>query len=114
MNTHLVITVIADDRPGIVKTLSDSVKSAGGNWMESRMTRLGGKFVGILRVDISTAMQASLVATLETLADSGIRIAVETAGKPDETSAETVSILIVGNDRPGIVEEISAILAERG
>ena len=75
LNTHLVITVIADDRPGIVKTLSDSIKSAGGNWMESRMTRLGGKFVGILRVDISTAMQASLVATLETLADSGIRCA---------------------------------------
>jgi glycine cleavage system regulatory protein len=114
MNIHLVITVIADDRPGIVKALSDAIKNSGGNWMESRMSRLGGKFAGILRIDVSATRRASLVETLESLRESGIRVVVETAEKLDESGSESVSITLMGNDRPGIVDEVSQILAGRG
>ena len=53
MKHYLVLTVMADDRPGIVERIADAVAAAGGNWLESNMSRLGGKFAGILLVDIA-------------------------------------------------------------
>ena len=55
MGTSLVVTVIGNDRPGIVERLSDVVLAAGANWEESRMARLAGKFAGILRISVSAA-----------------------------------------------------------
>ena len=56
MQTSLVLTVIGPDRPGIVEQLSDQVLAVGGNWEESRMTRLAGKFAGLLRVSVDIAL----------------------------------------------------------
>ena len=52
MVTHLVMTVLGDDRPGIVRSISDQVAAAGGNWLESRMAHLAGKFAGIVLVAV--------------------------------------------------------------
>jgi glycine cleavage system regulatory protein len=40
MATSLVVTVIGNDRPGIVERLSEVVLAAEANWEESRMARL--------------------------------------------------------------------------
>ena len=55
MSTSLVVTVIGNDRPGIVERLSEVVLTAGANWEESRMARLAGKFAGILRISVASA-----------------------------------------------------------
>jgi len=34
-----------------VSSLADTVARHGGNWLESRMCRLGGQFAGIVRID---------------------------------------------------------------
>ena len=52
MRTSLVLTIIGDDRPGIVEQLAEEVLDAGANWEESRMARLAGKFAGLLRVSV--------------------------------------------------------------
>ena len=52
MRTTLVLTVLGNDRPGIVEQLSDCVLEAGANWEESRMAHLSGKFAGLLRVSV--------------------------------------------------------------
>lgn len=49
---HLVITVIGQDRPGLVGALSDTVYQHKGNWLGSSMSKLAGQFAGILQVDI--------------------------------------------------------------
>jgi glycine cleavage system regulatory protein len=113
VKAHLVLTIIADDRPGIVKALSDTVRAHDGSWMESSMTRLGGKFAGILRVEVAAQKQEELVAALNNLQETGIRVSAETSDQPGDSEVHTVSIRLVGNERPGIIEEISVILAER-
>ena len=113
VKTHLIVTVIANDRPGIVRALSDAVRGHGGNWMESSMTRLGGKFAGIVRVSVGKTERSALVAALEALLPSGIRVSVEEVDQQEDAVLQTVSIQLVANERPGIIEEISALLAER-
>ena len=64
MRRSLVLTVIGDDKPGIVEQLADQVLAAGGNWEESRMARLAGKFAGILRVSVDADRAEALAGEL--------------------------------------------------
>ncbi len=112
----LVLALIGSDRPGLVEALSDAVARRGGSWLESRMARLAGKFAGILRVEVPDAARAALEADLASLEACGLRIVVEASA--DAATPLPVSRLLdlelVGQDRPGIVREISQALASRG
>ncbi len=111
----LVLTLIGPDRPGIVEAIAEPIARHGGNWLESRMAHLAGKFAGILRIDVPAGQEASLTAALGALEASGLKLTIEAgpaaAGEP---GARTFLLDLVGLDRPGIVREISHALAERG
>jgi glycine cleavage system regulatory protein len=109
--TSLVLTVIGDDRPGIVEQLSDRVLAAGANWEESRMARLAGKFAGLLRVSVGADQASGLAASLETL--GGLRVVVEQGGG-DHEAFQTLGVELLGNDRPGIIRDISRVLSGHG
>ena len=111
MTDYLVLTVIADDREGIVEQISQTISHHGGNWMESSMARLAGKFAGILMVEVEPAKHADLEQALGELSVHGIKIIVGQSAPSAEKEAEVSCIEIVANDRPGIVGEISALLA---
>ncbi len=111
MNHYLALTIIADDRPGIIEKVAEVVTTHGGNWLESNMSRLAGKFAGILLIDIAEDKQAALLAALETLGDQGIRISGEASPAKEPTSGDHLCLTVVGNDRAGIVGELSALLA---
>jgi glycine cleavage system regulatory protein len=64
MNQHLVLTVIGDDRPGLVGELSAAISKHGGNWLESSMAQLAGKFAGIVEVSVDAAQADALGKTL--------------------------------------------------
>lgn len=115
MQRSLVMTVIGQDRPGLVESIAGLVARHGGNWLESRMSRLGGQFAGILRVALPPTEEPALVMALKGLETHGLTIVVH----PDEAAAsagpQRLSVLdIVGHDRPGIVRQISASLAAYG
>jgi len=114
MRTSLVLTVIGTDRPGIVEQLSDQVLAVGGNWEESRMTRLAGKFAGLLRVSVDTAQADRLAAGLRGLSAGDLTIVVERSGDGDVSGSRALSLELVGSDRPGIVRDISHVLARHG
>jgi glycine cleavage system regulatory protein len=112
MPSSLVMTVIGPDRPGLVESLARLVAEHGGNWLESRMSRLGGQFAGILRVELPAEREHSLLSSLQSLGAKGLTVVAH----PDEAkkigTAVRLSILeIVGQDRPGIVRQISQALA---
>jgi hypothetical protein len=44
-SASLILTVIGDDRPGLVGELSAVISAHQGNWLESSMAQLAGKFV---------------------------------------------------------------------
>ena len=113
MRTSLVLTVIGDDKPGIVEQVSDRILAAGANWEESRMARLAGKFAGILRVSVDAERAEALTDALRTLSAGGLTIVVE-RGTAGSAAARTVHLDLVGNDREGIVRDISRAVARLG
>lgn len=115
MDASLVMTVIGGDRPGLVDSVAQVVAKHGGNWLESRMSRLGGQFAGILRVQVPADRQASMKDALAKLADTGLTVVVhqdDSSGRP--TTNQGTVLEIVGQDRPGIIRQISHGLAQFG
>lgn len=115
MQVPLVMTVIGKDRPGLVDMVASVVAEHGGNWLESRMCHLAGEFAGILRVDVPGEKEAALVQTLKTLETKGLSVVVRRGLDPAPKSAtQMLAIELIGHDRPGIVRQVSQILATQG
>lgn len=115
MQHSLVMTVIGQDRPGLVESVAGIVAEHGGNWLESRMSRLGGHFAGILRVEVPLESEAALVLQLKGLSSRGLTVVAHPDQiKPEVAKARRNTLEIVGQDRPGIVRQISHALAEYG
>jgi glycine cleavage system regulatory protein len=110
MQIPLVMTIIGPDRTGLVEAVARVVTSHNGNWLESRMCRLGGEFAGILRVEIPEEKKTSLLDALQKI--SGLKVTVhEGETKAAPKNARQTKMEIIGQDRPGIVHEISTALA---
>ena len=113
----LVMTILGEDRAGLVESLADIVKLNGGNWLESRMAHLAGQFAGVLRVEVEPECAARLTDALRALESQGLQLIVhsETAPvKAFEAHKGLVYLELVGQDRPGIVSEITRVLAAHG
>jgi glycine cleavage system regulatory protein len=109
------MTIIGRDRPGLVDLVAGTVASHGGNWLESRMSHLGGQFAGLLRVCVPAEREADLVRALEGLKTAGLTIVVQADRETPDGEGEATTLLeIVGQDRPGIVRQISQALAAFG
>ena len=108
------MTVIGNDRPGLVDSVASIVAGHGGNWLASRMSRLGGQFAGIVQVDVPSQNAQSLTDALKALHARGLTVVVHSDQPQSATARQTNTLEIVGQDRPGIVREISHTLAEFG
>ena len=89
MQTTLVMTVLGADRTGLVEAVAKVVAEHGGNWLESRMCRLGGEFAGIVRVTVPKAQQQALEDVLGKLA--GLTIVVR-GDEPLQSAAPAVLV----------------------
>lgn len=117
MLATLVMTVIGVDRPGLVQMVAARVADHGGNWLESRMCRLGGQFAGILRVEVSTERRDELVNALRTLEVDGLRVIIHAEGGATSgklSGGVLAMVEIVGQDRPGILRSVSGVFAAHG
>lgn len=113
MQTQLVLTILSDDKPGVVELLAQTITRHQGNWLESRMAHLAGKFAGILQVAVDSESDAALREALLELADQGIKIQVDGANASAPATGKHFQFSVVGNDRPGIVYEIAQAFAGR-
>lgn len=126
MLATLVMTVIGADRPGLVQLVATRVAENGGNWLESRMCRLGGQFAGILRVEVPQPRRDGLVNALRTLEAEGLRVIIHAEGAAAHHgpaastgtgagSAGALAMLeLVGQDQPGILRRVSGVFAAHG
>ena len=114
MKSYLVMTVLGNDRPGLVRSLADTVASHGGNWLESRMARLAGQFAGIVRIECPAETADALITELQTPGNSGLTILAVREHAQAPQPRRTLAVEVVGNDRPGIVRELSAAIASAG
>ncbi len=115
MLTPLVMTIISPDRTGLVEAVARVVADHGGNWLESRMCRLGGEFAGLLRMEIPAENKSTLLAALQQLQQNGLQILIRAdQSAAAAASGRQVQLEIIGSDRPGIVREITRSLARFG
>lgn len=113
--TILVLTVIGDDRPGLVDALSGLISQHGGSWERSQMARLAGKFAGIVQVAVPEPHAADLRAALGTLSAEGLlHVRVDDAEAAAAPEGHRFVLALVGTDRPGLVHSVSAALASVG
>lgn len=114
MHAHLVLTVIGPDRPGLIRAIAEEITAAGGNWLESRMASLAGQFAGIVLASVPQANADALVARLEALRTQGLRLTIERGAEQTALPDRGLTLDLVGHDRPGIVRDITRVLADRG
>lgn len=114
MNTFIVLTFIGEDQPGLIRTLSQTVAAHGGNWLGSRSARLAGKFAGILHASVPDEGADALIDELKGFSARGLSVVVErTSPASPRGRQRRLRLDLIGNDRPGIVHDISRALAER-
>lgn len=108
---HLVLSVVGDDRSGLVSALAQEVAAHGGNWEQSELAELAGAFAGIVLVSIPDERVAELTAALSGL--EGLLRVTTHASTPLESAgaARPLAFTVLGNDRPGIVREVTAAIA---
>jgi glycine cleavage system regulatory protein len=111
----LVLTVIGDDRSGLVSALSGVVTDKGGSWERSHMARLAGKFAGIVVVAVPDDRVEALLEDLKPLQSQGLLEIRAERGDDAGAGSDAVrlSLEVVGADRPGIVHTISRALAAK-
>ena len=106
MKNSLILTLIGPDKPGLVEAVSATLTAHQANWQESSMSRLAGKFAGILIADVDSSQLQALTEALSSLESNGLKIMVET----DQVEASSrqgtaISLELTGHDKPGIVRE---------
>ena len=114
MTTH-VLTVVGDDRQGLVAAVADVVDAHGGNWENSQLAELSGAFAGIIEVSVPTDRVEELRAALGGL-DGLLTVAVHPGDRAVDaaTADRHFAFRVLGNDHPGIVREVSATLSAHG
>lgn len=113
MMTSIVLTVIGEDKPGLVSAISQKITAGGGNWLDSRMASLGGKFAGLMLVSVPDTKAEALISSLQELEQQGLRLVIERGTGAAAAGGRPLTLELTGHDRPGIVRDISDALARQ-
>ena len=107
----LILSVIGSDRPGLTQALAGAVLSAGGNWLESHLSRLGGLYVGSVLIEVEPDAVEGLRLAVRGVDAHGLEVRIAPAVEDDDADGEAVHFSLVGQDRPGIVRQVTATLS---
>jgi glycine cleavage system transcriptional repressor len=113
----LAVTVIGNDRPGIVAGVTRVLFEKGCNLEDATSTILRGHFAMMLvvRAPANTRAAALEEALSEAGAEMGLVITVRPVEEAAlETAESTHMVAVYGADRPGIVFKVTDLLARRG
>ena len=110
----LVLSVSGSDRPGLTQALAAAVLSAGGNWLESHLSRLGGLYVGSVLVELDQGKVEALRAAVSAVDAAGLEVRIAPAATAEAAAGETLAFSLVGQDRPGIVNQVTRAVSGLG
>lgn len=108
--SSLVLTVVGDDRAGLVAALAEVVSAHGGNWEHSQLAELAGTFAGIVVVSVPDDRAAELTTALGQL-DGLLKVTAHPGHEAHPDATRELTLEVLGNDHPGIVRDISAVLS---
>lgn len=108
----VILSVIGSDRPGLTQALADAVLAAGGNWLESHLSRLGGLYVGSVLVQLEMDEVEALRAAVRAVDAQGLEVRIAAAVEAAGAVGEALAFSLVGQDRLGIVRQVTAVLSD--
>lgn len=111
-DTFLILTVLGDDRPGLIEHLATVIAEHEGNWLESAMSHLSGKFAGIVRLAVPERRLVDLRGALAAITE--LSITTEVANVFTPAKGRHLRLDLVCHDRTGIVRELTQVLARHG
>lgn len=113
--TSLAITVVGEDRPGIIAQAAAALAEAGMNLEDSSMTLLRGHFAMTL-ICAGSAEVSTVEAALAPLVDADLTVSVrEVASAADQPRpGESYLVTVHGADRLGIVAALAGAIADAG
>ncbi len=109
--SSVILSVIGSDRPGLTEALAAAVLAAGGNWLESHLSRLGGLYVGSVLVALEDGRVEALRDAVRAVDAKGLEVRIAVAVESDGGGGEALHLSLVGQDRPGIVRQVTAALS---
>jgi len=107
----VVLSVSGSDRPGLTEALADAVLSAGGNSLESHLSRLGGLYVGSVLVELAADQVEALRTAVRAVDAKGLEVRIAPALDEAGAAGDALQFSLVGQDRPGIVRQVTAVLS---
>jgi glycine cleavage system regulatory protein len=110
----MVLSVAGSDRPGLTQALAVAVLAAGGNWLESHLSQLGGLYVGSVLVEVPAGGAEALRAAVGRVDAHGLDVRLVPAGDRPSAGGEVLDFSLVGQDQPGIVDQVTAVLSRLG
>ncbi len=108
-----LLSVQGPDRQGLVEALATAVQDQGGNWLESRLCRLGGLFAGIVEVEFAKS-PADLPQKVGSLECRWHPVSDPTSEESTSKPTSRARLSFMAADRPGLVKQISHILSSNG
>ncbi|MEI6693709.1 MAG: ACT domain-containing protein [Actinomycetes bacterium] len=114
--SSFAVTILGQDRPGIIAEATGALADLGGNLEDTSMTLLRGHFVMTLVVSTDATEQSLRAILDEKFGDKDLDVVVmELHGAASAPSAGQSYVLSVhGADRVGIVASITEVLARGG
>jgi glycine cleavage system regulatory protein len=105
----ILISVLGDDKPGLLDSLSEIIVSNDGDWIESNMSTVEAKFAGILRVNVPAKNAKKLIKEL-TSSKLGLQIACEETVPVTHSDYKSYNIELIGQNHVGIINKLSHVL----
>ena len=114
-NVSLILTVIGDDRHGIVEQLSSAISKHQGNWIDAALSNLAGHFAGVVRFTVPEHQVVAVQKTLASIPDIIVSFHVAEDRKDmqrfNPLGRRNLKLSMVGKDRIGLVRQISQVLS---
>lgn len=116
MQNKFLLTVVGEDRPGIVARLTEVLVKHEANLEESRMAILGDEFAAIVLISVSDNKLDNLKKELSSLEKEGIQITykgTQPLGSERFAGYSWYRLHLTGADHEGIVFKVAQMLRER-
>ena len=115
MNQWKMLTLVGEDKPGIVAQVTDTLYRQGLSLGESSMIRLGGNFTIMMMIscDLADEQLQKILQPVATRLQLHMHIDTITGGLHQHI-VPNYQVRVVGADRAGIVAQVTGSLAKEG
>ncbi|MDU0354286.1 ACT domain-containing protein [Paraglaciecola aquimarina] len=104
----MIFTLVGQDQPGLISNLAQTVYDMGGNWLGSNLSHMAGHFAGFVHIDLPEAKHAKLIKLFSE--HPILKIHLLPGHTVETIDQRNAKIEIMGNDRSGIVQDLTQIL----